>query len=93
MSSGSAAYKLSDDEIAIENKETGRRYPLWGRALSLYRALSYARGHAVSQADLLDIVWGGFAVKANVTQQVSRLRRMIAPDVIETIDRFGYIVK
>lgn len=85
MSSGSAAYRLSDDEIAVEHIPTGQRWVLRGRQLDIYRALSYARGQTLRLNDLMWIVWHDCATHANVHIQVSKLRRIVAPDVVDSV--------
>lgn len=91
--SGSAAYRLSSDERAVIHTATGKRYPLWGRKLDLYRALSYARGHCLTELDLLAIVWQGIGDRNNVSVNVRNLRRKISADVIENVRGYGYIVR
>ena len=92
--SGSGAYRLSDNELSIEPIDGAHDpYPVCGRSLDVYRALSYARGHCLSEADLIYIVWKGYGANENVTIAIRRLRRLIAPDVIETVYGYGYIVR
>jgi DNA-binding response OmpR family regulator len=91
--SGSAAYHLAADERAVVHTASGRRYPLRGRPLDLYRVLSYARGHCLTEVDLVEIIWRGYATRNNVTVHLQFLRRLIARDVIENVKGHGYIVR
>lgn len=94
ITSGSAGYRLTDDERAVEHIQTGRRYPLRGRALDIYRVLSLRRGYPVTSDDLIDIIWHGCALAENVTTNICRLRRAVAPDVVESVGYpWGYIVR
>lgn len=94
--SGSADYRLTDDERGIEHIPSGRRYPLRGRRLDVYRALSLQRGRIVSSKELAYVVWGTprYIQRATLQMHISQLRRRIAPEVIETLPYgYGYIVR
>lgn len=95
VSSGSAAYRLTDDERGIEHIPSGRRWSLSGRRLDIYRALSMYRGHVLSREELLYIVYGSvrYFHPQNIHVQVKNLRRLIAPDVVEAVYNFGYFVR
>ena len=69
----------------------GRELPLGGRAFDLLVFLATQPGRLVTKAELLDRVWAGLVVEeANLTVQVSNLRKVLGDDVIATIPGRGY---
>ncbi len=69
----------------------GRELPLGGRAFDLLVLLATQPGRLVTKAELLDRVWAGLVVEeANLTVQVSNLRKVLGDDVIATIPGRGY---
>lgn len=96
VSSGSAAYRLTDDERGIEHIPSGRRWRLSGRRLDIYRALSLCRGAVIPADDLRYIVWGGALYnRHNLEVQIYKLREFIGDkSVIEAHPRnCGYFVR
>lgn len=68
------------------------RLPLAGaRAIDALLLLASRRDRVVSKPELLDEVWRGFVVEeANIQVQISTLRKLVGPGVIETIPARGY---
>lgn len=65
--------------------------PLQARAFDLLLALARRPGQLVTKHELLDEVWPGLVVEeANLTVQVSSLRKVLGGDVIATIPGRGY---
>ncbi|HEY8550484.1 MAG TPA: DPP IV N-terminal domain-containing protein [Vicinamibacterales bacterium] len=65
------------------------------RLLALLTVLVERQGRLVEKAELFDRVWGGtFVSEANITVQMSRLRRLLGEDeahpLIETVPTRGY---
>jgi DNA-binding winged helix-turn-helix (wHTH) protein len=66
------------------------------RAFALLLALVESAGHLVTKETLLQRVWPGTVVEeANLSVQVSRLRRLLADNCdgtqyVETVPKFGY---
>jgi len=64
---------------------------LGARAFDLLLALAERRERMVSKNELLDLVWPGLVVEeANLTVQVSSLRKLLGPTAIATIPGRGY---
>lgn len=64
---------------------------LGGRAFDLLLVLVERGGSLVGKHELLDRVWPGLVVEeANLSVQVSSLRKVLGPDVIATIPGRGY---
>lgn len=91
----SADYRLSDDGRGVVHLPSGRRWPLRGRELDLYRVLDLARGRHLEVADLLYCIYGTdrYAHKNNVRMWVRDLRRRVSRDIVDTHYAFGYSVK
>jgi predicted ATPase/DNA-binding winged helix-turn-helix (wHTH) protein len=69
----------------------GRPVSIGSRAFDVLVSLIQRQGQLVTKLDLLNEVWQGRIVEeANVTVQVSALRKVLGPDVITTIPGRGY---
>jgi TolB-like protein len=69
----------------------GEAVSLGSRAERLLALLLARRGEIVTKGELLDAAWPGEAVEdSNLSVQIARLRRLIGPDRIRTIERVGY---
>ncbi len=61
------------------------------RAFDVLLQLVARPGQLVTKAELLDRVWAGLVVvEANLTVQVSNLRKVLGGELIETVPGFGY---
>jgi len=71
--------------------DSGCPVALGARAFDLLNALIERRDRLVAKAELLDVVWPGLVVEeANLTVQVSTLRRVIGSQAIATVPGLGY---
>jgi predicted ATPase/DNA-binding winged helix-turn-helix (wHTH) protein len=69
----------------------GQPVPLGARAFDVLLVLVQRAGSLVSKAELLDTVWAGLVVEeANLTVQVSSLRKVLGGELIATIPGRGY---
>lgn len=69
----------------------GQVVPLGARAFDLLVALASRPGQLVTKGELLDEVWAGLVVEeANLSVQVSALRKVLDGALIETIPGRGY---
>src|SRR4030095_11589080 len=65
--------------------------PLGARAFDLLLAMAARPGQMLTNSDLLDAVWPGLVVEeANLSVQVSSLRKVLGGDLIVTIPGRGY---
>ena len=65
--------------------------PLGSRALEVLLHLVARPGQLVTKSELLDRVWAGLVVEeANLSVQVSNLRKVLGGELIETVPGFGY---
>jgi pimeloyl-ACP methyl ester carboxylesterase/DNA-binding CsgD family transcriptional regulator len=64
---------------------------LGGRAFDLLAALAARAGRLVGKSELINLVWPGLVVEeANLTVQISALRRVVGNDTIVTVPGRGY---
>lgn len=69
----------------------GQPAALGARAFDVLVTLALRPGELVGKAELLDTVWAGLVVEeANLTVQVSSLRKVLGGDVIATVPGRGY---
>lgn len=69
----------------------GQAVPLGARAFDLLLVLASRAGRLVTKGELLDGVWPGLVVEeANLSVQVSALRKVLGGDLIATIPGRGY---
>jgi len=69
----------------------GEAVPLGARAFDLLLVLAARAGSLVTKHELLDAVWPGLVVEeANLSVQVSSLRKVLGGDLIATIPGRGY---
>ena len=69
----------------------GEAATLGARAFDLLLALVQRAGELVTKNELLDTVWAGLVVEeANLTVQISSLRKVLGGDIIATVPGRGY---
>lgn len=69
----------------------GQAAALGARAFDLLLALVQRAGDLVTKNELLDTVWAGLVVEeANLTVQISSLRKVLGGDIIATVPGRGY---
>src|SRR5512147_1957796 len=89
-------HSLRFDRFELQPRERrllagGKVVPLGARAFDLLVALASRPGRLVTKGELLDEVWAGLVVEeANLSVQVSALRKVLDGALIETIPGRGY---
>lgn len=86
--SGSGAYQL-DPESGQVTTPDGAQVQLTPRERDVLHVLHMLRGRWVSRRELLEIVWGGYAVRDNISAQVRNIRRKCGYSVIDGSRRIG----
>ena len=86
---GLAKFELHPDQrLLLADAEPAK---LGARAFDVLLALIERHERMVSKNELLDLVWPGVVVEeGNLQTQVSNLRKLLGPQVIETIPGRGY---
>lgn len=79
-----------DGETSVLLRQ-GQPLPLGRRGVAILKALLTEPGRVIGKDKLLDAAWPGQAVEeSNLSVQVAKLRRLIGPQWIRTIERVGY---
>lgn len=100
VTSGSGAYAVDDQRKVVVHRSSLREFRLSRLEFNILRYLHYHAGRVVPADELLEWVWFSRddAEPESVRVAVMKLRRKIAPDVVETwkgdkVHCGGYLVR